>query len=944
MELNEKQYEAVVTTEGPVLLISGPGSGKTRTLVERAIHLLVEKKVKPENIFFSTFTEKSARELLVRISERIKEKNEKININEMYIGTLHSIFLRLIDENIEYSFFRDGYRVLDDIDQHFFIYSRIKRFSEIEGYREFFRDIPGINSWERSKKILEWLNKINEEGKRLDNIRTENRKILFLKEAHRVYHEMLVEENMMDFTTIQRELYRILHIEEVTKKLQKKIEYIMIDEYQDTNSIQEKIIFLLGEKRENICVVGDDDQGIYRFRGATVRNILRFPERFEKGRCKKINLDINYRSHRDIIRFCNKWINLINWREFRYEKEIVSPEDKEFPNSSGVIRIGGDSERQWKENIYRFIKKLHTTKKIADYSQIAFLFRSVQSPNVKELKKYLEESGIPIYSPRSKDFFERKEIKLVIGALLVYFPHCKYLVLDEVQNRGQSVFYYYKDCLALLKREVQNDEELYSWLVERRKENGSEDIGIIPSLRKIFFSLLQFKTFKNFIKLESESVKEGRETYNLGVFSEILEKFEALSKVENIPRDEIEKVVRYFFMVYMKNLYLKRVDEYESKEEFPLGAIPFLTFHQAKGLEFPIVIVGSLESTPMDREKTEEDILEELLRLGDDFEPRERKNLFDFWRIYYTAFSRAQNLLVLTSIENRSGRNELPSRTFRPIYEAIPYVDDEKFRLDRLEIESLKSKKSKELLSYTGHILLYEFCPLKYRFVKEFKFKTLSNPKTFYGIYVHKVVERVHREFLAGLFNIERVGELVESIGNSLEKSLRTEFSYEIRKRVYQDIVRYIEQNRLEDIVTAELKAYSVEKDYIIEGTLDLVRKSDEGIELIDFKTGKYDESRVDIYKRQLEIYTYLLRDKYSLDELKAYLYYIEELDSKIEVELDSQSIERSVKRFETVAERLLSGDFTSREYGESCEECEFKWYCMPKEKALEGEEDETKL
>lgn len=932
MELNEKQYEAVVTTEGPVLLISGPGSGKTRTLVERAIHLLVEKNVKPENIFLSTFTEKSARELLIRISERIKERDESININEMYIGTLHSIFLRIIDENIEYSFFRDGYRVLDDIDQHFFIYSRIKKFSEIDGYREFFSDISAINSWERSKKILQWLNKINEEGKRLDNIRTENKKILFLKEAHRLYHQMLVEENLLDFTTIQREVYRILHIDEVLKKLQEKMEYIMIDEYQDTNTIQEKIILLLGEKRENICVVGDDDQGIYRFRGATIKNILRFPEKFEKGRCKKINLDINYRSHRDIIKFCNRWINLINWREFRYEKEIVPPEEKEFFDYSGVVRIGGDSERQWKENIYRFIKKLYTTKKISDYSQVAFLFKSVQAPNVKELKRYLEESGVPVYSPRSKDFFERTEIKLLIGSLLVYFPQCKYLVLDEVQNRGQSVFYYYKDCLALLKKEIQKDEELYRWLVEKRKFNASEEVEIIPSMRKIFYMLLQFKTFKNFINLGSRNVKDGRATYNLGVFSEILDKFEALSKVEDISKDEIEKVVRYFFMVYMKNLYLKRVDEYESKEEFPLGAVPFLTFHQAKGLEFPIVVVGSLDSSPIDRQKTEEDILEELLRLGDDFEPREKKNLFDFWRIYYTAFSRAQNLLVLTSIENRSGRNELPSRTFRPIYESIPYVDDERFRLDRVEVERLKDKTGKELLSYTGHILLYEFCPLKYQFVKEFKFKTLSNPKTFYGIFVHKVIERIHREFLSGLFKEENIGELIDNIGNSLEKSLRTKFTTEIRDRVYQDVRRYLDKNILENIVTAELKAYSVEKNYIIEGTLDLVRKNGKGIELIDFKTGKYDKKRVEIYKRQLEVYTYLLKNRYSLDEMRAFLYYIEEENCILEVKLEKESIEKSIKSFEWVAEKLLREEFTPREYGVSCETCEFRWYCMPKE------------
>lgn len=933
MNLNTKQFEAVTTTEGPLLLISGPGSGKTRTLVERTIYLLTEKKVKPENIFLSTFTEKAARELITRISERLKELGYKINLYEMYIGTLHSIFLRLIDENIEYSFFRSGYRVLDDIDQQFFIYSRIKNFSELEGYREFFRDIPANNSWERSQKILFWLNKINEEGRRLDNLKTENKKILFLKSAHKRYHEMLVEENIIDFTTIQREIYRILHNEEVLKKLKNKIHYIMIDEYQDTNSIQEKIIFLLGKEHKNICVVGDDDQGIYRFRGASIKNILQFPERFEQGVCKKINLDINYRSHEDIIRLCNRWINLINWREFRFRKDIVPPTDSSFPDYSGVVRIGGDSEKKWKDNIYKFIKNLKTTNKIEDYSQIAFLFRSVQSPNVKELKKHLENLKIPIYSPRSKDFFDRSEIKLMIGVLLVYFPHCKYLILDEVQNRGNRIFDYYKECLNLLKKVIKNDEELYSWLVEKRKENSYETTLFIPSFKKIFYSLLQFDTFKNFIKIDINNVKEGRATYNLGVFSELLEKFERLSKVEDIQKDDVEKVIKYFFNVYLKNLYHKKIDEYENKEEFPLGAIPFLTFHQAKGLEFPIVIVGSLDSTPTFKERTEEDILSELLRLDDNFEPRDKKSEFDFWRIYYTAFSRAQNLLVLTSIENRSGKNELPSRTFRSIYESIPYVTDEKFKLENLNVETLKKVEIKPLLSYTGHILLYDFCPLKYRFIKDFKFKPFYSKDTFYGIFVHRVIERVHRDFLANLFD-NNLEEIINDIGNSLEKELKTTFPTEIREKVRCHISNYLENSNLEDIVATEFEAYSIEKNYIMVGTLDLVKKTPLGIEIIDFKTGKFDKSRFEVYKHQLEIYAYLLKDKYSLKNIKASLYYIDEENSKIEIDLENSNIEKSVEKFNIIASELLKKNFPPRKFDDKCSKCEFNYYCMIKEES----------
>ena len=270
------------------------------------------------------------------------------------------------------------------------------------------------------------------------------------------------------------------------------------------------------------------------------------------------------------------------------------------------------------------------------------------------------------------------------------------------------------------------------------------------------------------------------------------------------------------------------------------------------------------------------------------------------------------------------------------MYESIPYVDDERFQLKNLEVEPLKVTENKELLSYTGHILLYEFCPLKYRFIKDFKFKALSNPKTYYGIFVHKVIERIHKEFLSGIFQRESLKELIENIGSSLEKNLRTDFSEEIREKVKVEVERYLNRNNLESIISTEVKNYSVEKDYIIEGTLDLLRKTSNGVELIDFKTGAYDKARVEIYKRQLEIYTYLLKERYTLDEIKAYLYYIEEENSLVEIELDEKSIDRTIKRFDYVAERLISGDFNPREYGEKCGECEFKWYCMPKEEKVE--------
>ena len=231
INLNKEQREAVTYTEGPLLVIAGPGSGKTRTLVERVVHMLIEKKISPEKIMVSTFADRASKELIGRISERIKDYDSKININDIYMGTLHSICLRLIDEYIEYSDFSEGYQVLDELEQHFFIFSKIKEFKEIDGYNEFFKEIPAANNWGKAGKIQKWVNRINEEGRSLDYVKEEqDKKIGFLKEAHELYQKLLIEDNVIDFASIQREIYRILlNNNFVLEEIREKIQYIMID-------------------------------------------------------------------------------------------------------------------------------------------------------------------------------------------------------------------------------------------------------------------------------------------------------------------------------------------------------------------------------------------------------------------------------------------------------------------------------------------------------------------------------------------------------------------------------------------------------------------------------------------------------------------------------------------------------------------------------------------
>lgn len=931
--LNKSQYEAVTTTQGPLLIIAGPGSGKTKTLVERTFYLLTEKKVSPKNIFISTFTEKAASELITRISDKLKDTDLKLNLNEMYIGTLHSIFRRIIEENIEYSLFHSEFKVLDDIEQTFFIYTHIQDFHSLEGFETFFTQIPARNSWERSEKILSWVNILNEHGKNLQILKTDDKSIIFLKKLQLKYRELLVENNVIDFSTIQQELFRMLKTNEnLLNKISSQLEYMMIDEYQDTNSIQEKLIFLLSSYHQNLCVVGDDDQGIYRFRGASVKNILEFPKRFDKGECKEITLNINYRSQLDILRFCNRWISLIDWGDFRHRKDIQSPENKVVFPTSSVAHIGGDSEKKWKENLYKFIKTLKGTGKIKDYNQVAFLFRSVQNQKVRDLKNYLEEMGIPIYSPRSKDFFEKIEIQLTIATLLTFFPHTKYLIFDEAQNRTNEAFYYYKYCLDLLKKEIKNDEKLYKWLVEKRKENVQ--IKEFPNLKEIFYQLLQFDTFKQFMNLGNVSELQKINTHNLAIFTDILEKYEKLTKIRTITNENIDKYIKYFFMVYLRQLRNKKIDEYENKENFPKGAVPFLTFHQAKGLEFPIVVVGSLESEPSYQEKTYEDELKERLKLVDRKETKEKKALFDFWRLYYTAFSRAQDLLILTSIEVNNYKKRSPSKIFSPLFYWTPsWEDSEKFELQHLNISPLKESNNKKLLSYTSHILLYEFCPLKYQLLKEFKFAYTKDINNFYGTFFHKVLEKTHRYIISNkeIPSDEWLQENIEATKKVLQNTLNFYFDESESNKIFSGIKKYMLSLNIDEIIGCEMKLYSIQDEYILEGVLDLVKKYENGVEIVDFKTGTFDEDYLSLYRRQLAIYTHLLSTQYPIDEISSYLYFSDETSSFVNGEITKEDVEKEIKRFNNTTHKLLEKNFSPRDFGEKCESCDFKWFCKSK-------------
>lgn len=393
---NEGQRLAISTADGPVLITAGPGTGKTFTLVQRAIYLIQECGVAPEQIMMATFTEKAAKELVTRITNELASRDIVVNVNEMYIGTFHSLCLRIIKEHLEFTRLKRNYRTLDAFDQNYTVFQNISRFRAI-------KDIDTLlpkGSWKMAQEICVYVNNLMEELVDPDALKTDgNPDIRILGNVLEAYKDILVENNLVDFASIQTEAYRLMKDNpEILKELQNRLQYIMIDEYQDTNYIQEQIVFLLAGDRQNICVVGDDDQGLYRFRGATIRNILEFPDKFPEGMCKIIPLVINYRSNSDIVDFYNKWMATtdgatfkFDWDKYRY---IIEGKIDLVKGENGTVEIV-DFKSEKKPDLVKQADRLEQYRR--QLHLYAHLIEERTGQKVSKMHLYYtgEENGVP---------------------------------------------------------------------------------------------------------------------------------------------------------------------------------------------------------------------------------------------------------------------------------------------------------------------------------------------------------------------------------------------------------------------------------------------------------------------------------------------------------------------------------------------------------------------
>ena len=509
-ELTESQRKAVTHLHGPLLIIAGPGSGKTEVISRRAAFLVQSGSAKPENLLVTTFTEKASLEL----KDRIQSKLPDVNVESMQISTIHSFCYRLLNDFRDHSPFHSGFRVLDDAGQLLFIYTRRVELglnSILKGREsDFFSEVKRLYNLASEEQIepteliaycLEESGKAGRDDKSLWKEKE------IVAQSYQQYLKMLHEANITDFSNLQRYAYDLIrNNKEVLQALRQRFSFILIDEYQDTNGLQDRILRSLAEPIMNVTVVGDDDQSIYRFRGATVKNILNFKTTYgaKHKPVEVIKLEDNFRSLESILHHTSR---LIRHNSLRTDKNLLCHRDR-FVND--ILLVHRKSAAEEAEAVVRILKSYIDSGVIKQKRDVAILLRSVRSyaaPYLDTLQKY----NLPYVLARDGGFFVRPDI-LDIYNLFVFLGQTrswadKFVCCDamNLSEQTETALRSCKQDMAKIKNEgelrnigVKNkaDAKRIFELVElKRRALGRKFSSIMELLYELFRITSYFSLF-----------------------------------------------------------------------------------------------------------------------------------------------------------------------------------------------------------------------------------------------------------------------------------------------------------------------------------------------------------------------------------------------------------------------------------------------------------------
>jgi len=939
-ELNEAQLSVVGHFDGPLLVVAGPGSGKTYSIVLRTLNILLLNRATPSEVVLCTFTEKAAFEMRDRVAAAARKIGYKGDLSELTVSTIHGLCNGLLQRYRQRTPLGHNYETLDELTQLLFLF---EHFDEVIPKAE-----NGLylghwkTRWTAIEGVRGYFDKITEElVEPQELLDSGNGFLRGIGTAYLAYRRALLEDNRVDFAHLQRLVHDYLLADpEVKDAVTSRIKYVLVDEYQDTNYVQEQILLKLTEKTKNLCVVGDEDQSLYRFRGATVRNILEFPQRMPA--CKIVKLTTNYRSHPAIIERYDRWMASADWSNrngvpFRYDKTIQADPTAKHPEYPAVFAIWGRDRRDEARRFADLVAYLKGSKVIEDYSQVALLLHSVRQEHSAAYLEALAERGIPAFCPRARAYFDNQEVRDLVACFALIFGWYGNGRGDVAGAVAELARYVDESILDLARRFAAPHslaKALQSWTAEIAALKEGQALDVRPA--DYLYRLLALEPFKSVVKNENAA-------RNLAIFSQLLNSFQAYYHYTVVTHRNREILRLHLFNSFLRLLYDGGINEYEDPDRpFPKGYVQVMTIHQAKGLEFPVVVVGSLCAQLSSPKQIDRDLSPFYHRPP--FEPAGRITLFDRMRLHYVAFSRAQKVLVLTA-------SETPKDHFTVIWEGLPqwpYVRKELLSAQRFTLrERMPVKKS---YSFTGDLRIYETCPRQYQFYRHYDFTPSRSAVIFFGLLVHQTIEEIHRIAMEGRLDTldeDRIEDLFNRTFRFLCLTDVRPIGDTAKKAAFKQVMDYFHQNHdeMRRVVQTEVDV-SLEKDgYILTGKVDLLLGGDGKLELLDFKTSPRPVDSPELiaaYERQLCTYAHILERRHNRRVDRLLLYWTSaprKEDALMVLPYDPARVEEAGRHFDEVVARIQAKEFkveTPPEPG-ICKECDLRLLChteglIPKE------------
>lgn len=657
-KLNSEQKKAGAKVNGPLLILAGAGSGKTRTITYRIAYMIRELGISPYSILAVTFTNKAAKEMRERVENLIGEDGKRA-----MISTFHSFGLRLLRV----------YSKIIGYDSNFTIYDTDDQKKVVKGIM---KQLVIKNKDLTEGKIVSRISKLKEDGISPEEYEKEHKfesDANIIYEVYKRYNQTLKENNGMDFSDILTNTYKLLENREVLEKLQEKFKYIMVDEYQDTNNIQYKIINKIAAKYRNICVVGDENQSIYGFRGADIRNILDFEKDYPDA--VVIKLEENYRSTKIILDAANE---VIKNNKTSKDKKLWT---KKVSGDKIILKPCSDGRDEVNFVIEEIVEMRKDGRR---YNDFTILYRTNAQSRLFE-EGFLRYN-IPYKVFGGMQFYQRAEIKDILAYLSVINNTRDGINLDRIINvpkrkigdktiekiknyaeeKGLSIY----DSL----KEAENISGLSSAVIEKLKEFSN----MMAELEELSFELPVSELFDEVIK------KAGYFSYLNSSYDDAESRIENVEELKN-SIIELENVVDNLTLrEYLENVSLvSATDDLDSEREY----VKLMTIHNAKGLEFPVVFLVGME----------DEIFPNTTKVMIDNESLEEER-----RICYVAITRAEEKLYISHAAMRYMYGQMDYRTRSRFVDEIPAELLELKRTPEMEAAAREAERKINKVAESG--------------------------------------------------------------------------------------------------------------------------------------------------------------------------------------------------------------------------------------------------